>query len=255
MKILWISYYFYPFSGVGPNKNTFLIEELEKDNDIMILSTTPNKLNVNLELLQKDKKNFNIIRIPSIDNQLFFSKLRNFFKQTFTFSKNTNSVNNIDNRKNNYGLLKSSLGFIDYQNSWYFIWKIYKYFILKKIKKFNPDVIYVSAPPFSGILIGKEIKKELKKPLVVEYRDLWTGSHHYNKHNLIKKTEYKIEKKISKNIDLVLFATEGIAKKYSRIFKKDYRILYNFFIESHKKNLQQNNIKDNTIKLAYSGTL
>ena len=227
MKILWISYYFYPFSGVGPNKNIYLVEELSKNNEILVLSTTPNKFNTNLDTLYKSNKKYNIIKIPSIDNQIFFSKILQLVKNTFY--KDINKNINFNTKNNHYSLIKSLLSFIDYQNSWYFMWKIYKFFILKKIKKFQPDVIYVSAPPFSGMLIAKEIKEIINVPLVVEYRDLWTGSHHYKKNKYIKNLEYKIEKEILKSVDKLLFATEGIGKKHYKIFKKEYEILYNFF--------------------------
>jgi glycosyltransferase involved in cell wall biosynthesis len=35
------------------------------------------------------------------------------------------------------------------------------------------DMIFATAPPFTDFLIGREIKKRINKPLVVDYRDPW----------------------------------------------------------------------------------
>ncbi len=235
MKILWISYYFYPLSGVGPNKNTFLIEEFErKGHSILVLTSNPNIFNAKIENLHKDNKVFNTIRIPSIANHIFLNKIVKGIKKVFKKNKihydkniefNNVKVNSVKK------FIKDIINFIDYQHSWFIMWKINKFRYMDSIKKFNPDIIYVSTPPHTGILIANDIKKSINKPVVLEYRDLWTGSHHYNKINILKKLEYKLEKKLLKNIDFFTFATHGIAHKHNKLFGyKNYKVIYNFFV-------------------------
>ena len=46
----------------------------------------------------------------------------------------------------------------------------------KIVLKEKVDIIYATSPPATNLLIGLILKKITKKPLVVEYRDLWVGN-------------------------------------------------------------------------------
>ncbi|WP_025321619.1 glycosyltransferase family 4 protein [Deferrisoma camini] len=46
---------------------------------------------------------------------------------------------------------------------------------LKVVREWGPDVIFSTAPPFSGFLVGWAVKRRTGLPWVVDYRDLWTG--------------------------------------------------------------------------------
>ncbi len=56
---------------------------------------------------------------------------------------------------------------------------------LKKIdelwKKYNGfDLVFATAPPYTDFLIGQEVKKKYKIPLVIDYRDAWVDSNVLN---------------------------------------------------------------------------
>lgn len=38
------------------------------------------------------------------------------------------------------------------------------------------DAVYATAPPYTDLLIGREIKRKYRIPLVVDYRDAWVGN-------------------------------------------------------------------------------
>ncbi|SIS47693.1 glycosyltransferase [Neptunomonas antarctica] len=46
---------------------------------------------------------------------------------------------------------------------------------LEIIEKHNIDLIYVSLPPFSALGLGAKLKDSTNLPLIVDYRDLWSG--------------------------------------------------------------------------------
>jgi glycosyltransferase involved in cell wall biosynthesis len=59
------------------------------------------------------------------------------------------------------------------------------------------DVIFATAPPFTDFLIGLELHKKLKKPLVVDYRDPWLEyPFKYYPTPLHKLFNYKLEKQV-----------------------------------------------------------
>lgn len=67
---------------------------------------------------------------------------------------------------------------------------------LEIIQKHNIDLVYSTAPPYSNHLIANEIKTKTSIPVVLDFRDDWTGSHlirfptrwHYRKSLALEKT-------------------------------------------------------------------
>ncbi|MBI5475755.1 MAG: glycosyltransferase [Ignavibacteriales bacterium] len=94
----------------------------------------------------------------------------------------------------------------------------------------NFDVIYATAPPFTDFVIGTELHKKYKKPLVIDYRDPW---HDYPyKHYptpLHKLVNYKLEKKTLKSSSRVLVTSrrtkELILKRFKFLEYHDVTIL------------------------------
>jgi glycosyltransferase involved in cell wall biosynthesis len=77
---------------------------------------------------------------------------------------------------------------------------------LLKNKKF--DIIFATSPPYTDFLIGKEIHKKYKIPLVLDYRDVWheypyktypTPIHKYLNYRLEKQTLHEASKVITTN--------------------------------------------------------
>lgn len=48
----------------------------------------------------------------------------------------------------------------------------------RAVKKYRPDVVYTTAPPFTGSLAGYVLSKLTGKPLVSDFRDPWVGDHY-----------------------------------------------------------------------------
>jgi len=78
------------------------------------------------------------------------------------------------------------------------------------------DAVYVSCPPHSASLIGDELKKKYNIPLILDFRDAWTLNP-YTTYccNYVKNRDEKIEQRVMKNTDLLICATNTIAKAYA----------------------------------------
>jgi glycosyltransferase involved in cell wall biosynthesis len=44
------------------------------------------------------------------------------------------------------------------------------------VLKYKPDVVFITAPPFSHLLLAPFIKRKFHLPVVLDYRDPWTGN-------------------------------------------------------------------------------
>lgn len=77
------------------------------------------------------------------------------------------------------------------------------------IDKHNIDIIYVSLPPFSAFKLGYRLKNTTNLPLVVDYRDLWSGDVLREWiHPLRAKYELYLEKKYLSKADTVITVSE-----------------------------------------------
>ncbi len=75
-------------------------------------------------------------------------------------------------------------------------------------EKTNFDVIFATAPPFTGFLAGMDLSKRFRKPLVVDYRDAWldypykhypTPLHRWRNYSLEKKVLHAASRIITTN--------------------------------------------------------
>jgi len=65
------------------------------------------------------------------------------------------------------------------------------------LKKNKIDLIFSTAPPYSGLLLGYNLSKEYNIPLIVDYRDAWVdGPYNFYPTPLHKAMNIKLEKKI-----------------------------------------------------------
>lgn len=104
----------------------------------------------------------------------------------------------------------------------------------KIIAKEKIDLIYASCPPATGLIIGAFLGRITKKPLVVEYQDLWTGnpftlypsSHHQN-------LEETIEERVLQNCEAVVTASkrqkEDLVKGFPFLKETDVHVITNGF--------------------------
>jgi len=82
------------------------------------------------------------------------------------------------------------------------------------IRKEKIDLIYVTSPPFSPLLVGYLLKKATGKPLLFEYRDSWQDNldHRHDLSPTRRKIEEYLERVVIRNANQVVLVTEGMRK-------------------------------------------
>lgn len=79
----------------------------------------------------------------------------------------------------------------------------------------KPEVIFSTAPPYTAHLVAMEVKKRCRLPWVADFRDPWLENHAYNtvpRLALVKKINYRLERRVLECADRVLCANPGIVK-------------------------------------------
>lgn len=86
--------------------------------------------------------------------------------------------------------------------------------IIKKLKHFEPDIVIISAPPFSLFNLISTIKKNSKAKLLLDYRDQWNYFRGLRCNNLRKKELRQITM-----ADKVIVFSEKFRKDFCNFYK------------------------------------
>jgi hypothetical protein len=95
----------------------------------------------------------------------------------------------------------------------------------KLIKKIEPNVIMVSAPPFVTFLIGTILKTKARIPLVLDYRDQWSYSPYRLGPKIYKVIDRSMEGFILKHSDLIIVTNELRLKEHIICWGNNKRII------------------------------
>jgi glycosyltransferase involved in cell wall biosynthesis len=131
--------------------------------------------------------------------------------------------------------------------------------IWKKYGGFN--VIFATAPPYTDFLVGQDVKKKYKVPLVIDYRDAWVDSPVLNFYPtpFHKMSNMRIEKSVLKDANKIITTNrrvkELIISRYGNIEYNDVKIIpHGFDSEDFEKAKSGELPKSDKMIITYSGS-
>ncbi len=205
-KLVIVSYYWPPSSGVGVKRWMFFAEELQKQGVKPIIITPSNpQFNVkDFEAEANLSKDIEVIKLPIWEPFALMQKL--------TGGKNKSQV------KQGLVLEKEKQGLLDKIFIWIrgnlFIPDARKYwvkpaskFILNYLKNNRVDALVTTGPPHSMHLIGRAVKQKSNIIWVADFRDPWSNWDLLDKLNTSKIGKWyhkKLERSVLQNANLVL---------------------------------------------------
>jgi glycosyltransferase involved in cell wall biosynthesis len=128
----------------------------------------------------------------------------------------------------------------------------------KIIPQENIDVIYVTAPIWTSLLIGYLLKKKTKKPLVVDFRDPWTiNPYHKSPTKLHAKIDNCLERRVMTIADYVITVSQPykrrLIEKYP-FLKNKTEVIMNGFDPDDFKYLKRQSFQGK-LKIVHTGSL
>ena len=83
----------------------------------------------------------------------------------------------------------------------------------------RPDVLYVSAYPYSALVLGALLKRRHGVPLVCELRDPWTMNVEFRpRHPAVAALEQRLERWVFDTADRVVVTTDAVRDAYARLY-------------------------------------
>jgi len=137
---------------------------------------------------------------------------------------------------------------------------------LKKIdaiwEKYNGfNLVFATAPPYTDFLIGQEVKRKYKIPLVIDYRDAWVDSPVLNFYPtpFHRKANEKLERRVIKDSNIVITTNrrvkEMLIRRYENINYNDVKIFTHGYDEEDFETAKTKKLPlTNKMRVTYSGS-
>lgn len=91
------------------------------------------------------------------------------------------------------------------------------------------DLIYASAPPYSGLIVASRIARQSKVPWVAEFRDLWTMNNAYAYPGWRQKLEFMLERRTLSSAAAIVTVSEPLAQQLRKVFSQPVVTVANGF--------------------------
>ena len=119
-------------------------------------------------------------------------------------------------------------------DSWIYLFVLKYRSISKKIRELNPDIIWATGDPWSGLWLGEKLSRELSKPFVADFRDPWTLSdvNLRRRSSFSESVDKNVEKKVVQKADRIIFTSKTSEKRYQNHYDladAKTRTIYNSF--------------------------
>lgn len=119
-------------------------------------------------------------------------------------------------------------------DSWIYLFLLKYFEISRKAKEINPDIIWATGDPWSGLWLAEKLSRNLSKPFVADFRDPWTVSevNLRNRSGFSMALDREIEKKIIYNADKLIFTSGLTRERYTEHYRlpdKKAKTIYNSF--------------------------
>ncbi len=261
-KVLIISYFFPPLGGGGVFRTLKFAKYLPCFGWMPLVLTVknPDYHIIDPDLLKEIPKEVRVIRTNSFEPTKIFKFLRSFYDRIKSHFRASSIVVEksdleITPRLSTAAKLDSFIFVPDNKIGWL---PFALFNLIGQVRKNRIDLIYSSSPPFTVHLIGFFAKLILKKPWVVDMRDLWVLNP-YSKpptrfHQRISRyLEYKILKSADKVITVSDPLCARLKEAYPSVNPEKFRVITNGY--DNEDFLSRITDKDNKFSIGHVGSL
>lgn len=118
--------------------------------------------------------------------------------------------------------------------------------------------VYATIGPYSNAMVGYKLAKRYKKPLIIDYRDLWTGKPDINYFSkLHKNLSISWERRILAFADKIIVNTKSTGEKIKMLFpeidREKFSVIYNGWDKEEFSNIKHRVISEKKIIFTFTG--
>ena len=99
------------------------------------------------------------------------------------------------------------------------------------IKTWKPEIIFASAPPYTGLIVASRLARAFDIPWVADFRDLWVDNPYYSEPRWRKPIDAMLERQILRRAATLVTVSPIWAEQLRRRHGKPVAVVYNGYAE------------------------
>jgi len=250
MKILILSFHFPPFNAIGALRPGKTAKYLYRNgHEIMIVTADKQNLYKNLAI-EVPTELVSYAKWLDVD-----AMIKKIFGYRYKNLKQNSERGSLQGKKISDLVLwfrrqyRSFFHIPDGQIGWY----PYAVSTGREIlRKWQPDIIFASAMPYTSLLVAKKLSQKFGVPWVAELRDLWVDNHNREYGSLRNWLDAKMERRTLETASGLVTVSEPLAEKLRLKYSQPCVVIPNGF-DPDDYDIGAKSTDRGTLKIVYTG--
>jgi glycosyltransferase involved in cell wall biosynthesis len=125
------------------------------------------------------------------------------------------------------------------------------------VEEWRPDIIFASAPPFTGLIVAGRLGRAFNIPWVADFRDLWVDNPYYGyrEPGWRKPVDAMIERLMVRNAAALVTVSPLWAEQLRRRHSKPAGVVYNGYAEEDFPQSPLHEDRGDVLRIRYTGSI
>jgi len=123
------------------------------------------------------------------------------------------------------------------------------------IKQWQPDIIFASAPPHTGLIVASRLARSFDIAWVADFRDLWVDNPYYNEPVWRKQIDTALERHTLRHVAGLVTVSPTWAEKLPQRHGKSVEVVYNGYAEEDFPPLEPRVPSGEVLTIRYMGSM
>jgi len=123
------------------------------------------------------------------------------------------------------------------------------------IEKWKPDIIFGSAPPFTGLIISSRLSRAFDIPWIADFRDLWVDGPYYNEPGWRRRVDAVLEQATVRSASALVTVSPSWGEKLLRRHRKATEVVYNGYAEEDFPQSVPQADRGEVLTIRYTGSI
>jgi glycosyltransferase involved in cell wall biosynthesis len=125
------------------------------------------------------------------------------------------------------------------------------------IEEWQPDIIFASAPPFTGFIVAGRLGRAFNIPWVADFRDLWVDNPYYgdSEPGWRRPVDAMLEQLMVRNAAALVTVSPNWAEQLCRRHRKAAEVVYNGYAEEDFPKLPSHEDQGDVLTIRYTGSI
>jgi hypothetical protein len=126
---------------------------------------------------------------------------------------------------------------------------------IRLIEDWKPDLMFASAPPFTGLIVASRLSRACKIPWIADFRDLWVDNPYYSEPGWRRPIDALLEWRTVREAAALVTVSPTWAEQLRRRHGKATEVVYNGYAEEDFPQTPPRDDRGSALTIRYTGTI